>query len=142
MSKLLTLPAQRLAKFWVLGVCLLIVVGIGGPFSGKFEDAQENETESFLPGDAESVAALEQIERFDDGNLAGAVIVIAREDGRLTAEDQRLAQELADDLRNDPPPITRGTEGPIPSEDGQALLVVTQVLDTGGTGEDFLEAVD
>jgi RND superfamily putative drug exporter len=142
MSKLLTLPAQRIGKFWVLGICLLIVVAVGGPFSGKFEDAQENETESFLPGDAESVAALQAIERFDDGNLAGAVTVIARPDGRLTAEDQQVAQQLAEDLRNDPPPITRGTEGPIPSEDGRALLVITQVLDTGGTGEDFLDSVD
>jgi putative drug exporter of the RND superfamily len=142
MSKLLTLPAQRIAKFWVLGACLLLVAVIGGPFSGKFEDAQENETESFLPGDAESVAALKQIERFDDGNLAGAVTVIAREDGRLTAEDRQKAEQLVRDLTNDPPPITRGTQGPIPSEDGQALLVVTQVVDTGGTGEDFLESVD
>jgi RND superfamily putative drug exporter len=142
MSKLLTLPAQRIPKFWVLGICLVIVVAIGGPFSGKFEDAQENETESFLPGDAESVAALNQIERFDDGNLAGAVTVIAREDGQLTAEDRQKAEQLVRDLQNDPPPITRGTEGPIPSEDGQSLLVVTQVVDTGGTGDDFVDAVD
>jgi RND superfamily putative drug exporter len=141
MSKLLTLPAQRVPKFWVLGVCLLVIFGIGGPFSGKFEDAQENETESFLPGDAESVAALKQIERFDDGRLAGAVTVIARQGG-LTPADQQAAEELAQSLRDDPPPITRGTEGPIPSEDGQALLVITQVIDTGGTGDDFVDAVD
>ena len=45
------------------------------------------------------------------------------------------------DLTDDPPIITAGTEGPIPSEDGEALLVITQVRDTGGTGEDFLDSV-
>jgi RND superfamily putative drug exporter len=141
MLKLLTLPAQRIPKFWVLGVVLVVALGIGGTFGGKFEDAQENETESFLPGDAESVKALQLIEDFPDGEVAGAVTVVAREGG-LTAADRRAAQELAQDLRRDPPPITRGTEGPIPSEDGDALLVITQVVDTGGTGDDFLEAVD
>ena len=66
--------------------------------------------------------------------------MIAREGG-LTPEDSAKAQQLVDSLESDPPPITRGTDGPLPSEDGEALLVVTQVQDTGGTGEDFLDSV-
>jgi putative drug exporter of the RND superfamily len=141
MTNLLTLPARRKPKFWVLGLTLLLALVIGGAFSGKFEDAQENETESFLPGDAESVKALQEIERFDDGQVAGAVTVIVREGG-LTGEDRQAAERLARDLESNPPNITRGTEGPIPSEDGQALLVITQVEDTGGTGDDFLDTVN
>ena len=57
MSKLLTLPAQRRPKFFVLAIALLVVVAVG-PFAGKFEDAQDNEATSFLPGDAESVKVL------------------------------------------------------------------------------------
>ena len=139
MSRLLTLPAQRIPKFFVLALALVLVASVG-PFSGKFEDAQENEATSFLPGDAESVQALEAIEQFPDGQVAAAVTVIAR-DGGLTAEDRQAAEAFAQDLNDDPPIITAGTEGPIPSEDGEAVLVITQVRDTGGTGEDFLDSV-
>jgi RND superfamily putative drug exporter len=138
-SKLLTLPAQRIPKFFVLALALLVVASVG-PFSGKFEDAQENESTSFLPGDAESVKALNAIEEFPDGQVAAAVTIIER-DGGLTADDREAAAGLVRDLEQDPPIITAGTEGPIPSEDGQALLVITQVRDTGGTGEDFLDSV-
>ena len=139
MTKLLTLPAQRIPKFFVLALALVLVAAIG-PFSGKFEDAQENESTSFLPGDAESVKALEAIERFPDGQVAAAVTIIER-DGGLRPEDRQAAEGLVRDLSDDPPIITAGTEGPIPSEDGEALLVITQVRDTGGTGEDFLDSV-
>ena len=139
MSKLLTLPAQRKPKFFVLALALVVVFALF-PASNEFEDAQENEATSFLPGDAESVKALKAIERFPDGQVAPAVTVIAREGG-LTPEDQEKAQGLVESLTSDPPPITTGTTGPIPSEDGEAALVITQVQDTGGTGEDFLDSV-
>ncbi len=137
--RLLTLPAQRIPKFFVLALSLVVVIALS-PSSGKFEDAQENESTSFLPGDAESVKALKAIEQFPDGQVAAAVTVIARAGG-LTPEDREAAAELVQDLKTDPPIITAGTEGPVPSEDGQALLVITQVRDTGGTGEDFLDSV-
>ena len=136
---LLTLPAQRIPKFFVLALALVVVAALS-PFSGKFEDAQENEATSFLPGDAESVRALEAIERFEDGQVAAAVTVIARKGG-LTPDDRAAAEKLVQDLEADPPLITAGTEGPIPSEDGEALLVITQVRDTGGSGDDFLDSV-
>jgi RND superfamily putative drug exporter len=139
MTRLLTLPAQRKPKFFVLALSLVVVMALS-PFSGKFEDAQENEATSFLPGDAESVRALRAIEQFPDGQVAAAVTIVSR-DGGLTGEDERLTQELAQGLEADPPIITAGTQGPIPSEDGEALLVITQVRDTGGTGEDFLDSV-
>jgi putative drug exporter of the RND superfamily len=139
MSRLLTLPAQRIPKYFFLAASLVVVMALG-PFSGKFEDAQENESTSFLPGDAESVKALKAIEQFEDGQVAAAVTVIAR-NGGLTAEDRQAAEDLVQDLKSDPPIITAGTEGPIPSEDGAALLVITQVRDTGGTGEDFVDSV-
>ena len=74
-------------KFFVLALALVVVFALF-PASGKFEDAQENEATSFLPGDAESVKALKAIEQFPDGQVAPAVTVIAR-DGGLTPEDQR-----------------------------------------------------
>jgi putative drug exporter of the RND superfamily len=139
MSRLLTFPAQRAGKFIVL-IAALVVVAALSPLSGKFEDAQENETVEWLPQNAESVKALRAIERFPDGEISPAVTVISREGG-LTGDDRAQAQQLADDLNATPPPHTRGTQGPIPSEDGAAMLVVTQVENTGGTGDEFLDSV-
>ena len=70
----------------------LITAIVGGMFSGKFEDAQENETVSFLPGKAESVKSLEAVKRYPGGELAPAVIVYERKGG-LTAADRRRVVE-------------------------------------------------
>ena len=45
----------------------LVVLFVAGSFAGKFEEAQKNEQSSFLPGNAESVKALEQTKRFPPG---------------------------------------------------------------------------
>jgi RND superfamily putative drug exporter len=58
----------------VFFVTLLVFAGLASQ-GGKFEQAQKNETSSFLPGSAESVKALKQIERFPGGEEAPAVIV-------------------------------------------------------------------
>ena len=138
-SKILTLPALRIPKFFVLAIALVVVASVG-PLAGKFEEVQENETTSFLPGDAESVKAIEAIEQFEDGEVAPAVTVIAR-DGGLAPADRRAARELVQSLKADPPPLTKGTQRPVPSEDGEALLVITEVEDTGGSGDEFLDSV-
>ena len=52
MARLLTFPAGKRSKFAVAAIFLVITAAVGGLFSGKFEDAQENETVSFLPGKA------------------------------------------------------------------------------------------
>ena len=56
----------------MLAIALVVVFALF-PASGEFEDAQENEATSFLPGDAESVKALKAIEQFPDGQVAAAV---------------------------------------------------------------------
>ena len=53
----------------------------------KYTDAQENESTSFLPGDAESTKALTAAEELQGGELAPAVILYRRESG-LTAADK------------------------------------------------------
>jgi RND superfamily putative drug exporter len=140
MAKLLTFPAQRIGKYIVL-VAALVVVAALSPLSGKFEDAQENETVEWLPQNAESVKALKAIERFPDGEVSPAVTVISR-DGGLTGDDRAQAQQLVEELNSRPAPNTRETQGPIPSEDGAALLVVTPVVDVGGSGDEFLDSVN
>ncbi len=83
-------PAGPRAKWVVFAIWLVGIFIAAGPANlpGKFTDAEENESTSFLPGDAESTKALEAAEELQGGELAPAVIVYRREAG-LTAEDRR-----------------------------------------------------
>ena len=87
MARIFTLPAGRIGKFVVLAVVALIFMGAASQ-AGKFEDAQKNETSSFLPEDAESVQALKAVEQYPGGELAPAVVVFERPSG-LTEADRR-----------------------------------------------------
>jgi len=76
MANLLTFSSGRNVKWIVAGFWLfLILVSVGTNLIGKFTDAEENESTSFLPGDAESTKALEVTERVQGGEQAPIVIV-------------------------------------------------------------------
>ena len=89
-----TFPAGRRAKWVVFALWFLTIFVAAGPANlvGKFEDAEDNESSSYLPGDAESTAALEATENLQDGELAPAVIIYRREEG-LTPADFKTIQE-------------------------------------------------
>lgn len=87
-GSLFTFPAGRRAKWivfalWILGI--FIAAGPAG-LPEKFTEAEDNESTSFLPGDAESTDALEATEQLQDGELAPTVIVYRRATG-LTPKD-------------------------------------------------------
>jgi putative drug exporter of the RND superfamily len=89
-----TFAAGRRAKWIVFAVWLVAIFVAAGPANlpGKFEDAESNEATSYLPGDAESTAALKATEALQKGELAPAVIVFRRDSG-LTAADRRTIVE-------------------------------------------------
>ncbi len=91
---LLTLASGRRAKWIVFAVWFVGIFIAAGPANlpGKFEDAENNEATSYLPGDAESTAALEATDSLQDGELAPAVVIFRRESG-LTAADRRTIVE-------------------------------------------------
>ncbi len=91
---LLTLAAGRRAKWVVFAIWFVAIFAAAGPANlpGKFEDAESNEATSYLPGDAESTAALEATDSLQDGELAPAVVIFRRESG-LTAADRRTIVE-------------------------------------------------
>jgi RND superfamily putative drug exporter len=164
MSRILAFAAHPRRRVAVLVAWVLLVVLAAGPLDlmTKFSDAEDNESASFLPGDAESTKALAQTERLQGGELAPAVIVYHR-DGRLTTEDRRTIAadraELndlldgrgltAEERRRDGGPSTaeilRTQTGPfsppVLSENGTTAILTAQIRGNGET-ETLLNPVD
>ena len=95
--RLLTLPSRRGLKWVFLAVWLIIVAAvIGGDLPTKFDEAQSNESTSFLPGNAESTAALAATEEIQGGDeLLPLVIVYQSEEGALNAADRSGSSPIA-----------------------------------------------
>lgn len=138
----ISFPSGRVGKWIVLAAWIVIFVVAINPGS-KFEDAQQNESTSFLPGDAESTKVLEQVEQFDagDGEQVDAVTVFFREDGLTAADRAAIARDRAS-LNADPPIGAEPTGPPILSEDGRAALLITPLFIEEGDSDALLDAVD
>ncbi|MGH2799621.1 MAG: hypothetical protein ACRDM0_18580, partial [Thermoleophilaceae bacterium] len=89
-------PAGTRAKWVVFAVWLVGIFIAAGPANlpAKFSDAEENESTSFLPGDAESTKALEAAEDLQGGELAQAVIVYRRESGLTQADREGIVEDV------------------------------------------------
>jgi putative drug exporter of the RND superfamily len=135
---LFSVPAGRTAKWIVFFVTLVVFAGFASQ-AGKFEQAQKNETSSFLPGSAESVKALKQIERFSGGEQAPAVIVYERPSG-LTAADKRRIQDTVGKLNANRLPLVGEAQPPVFSPNGRAAIVVQPVAPGDGQGDTFQRA--
>jgi RND superfamily putative drug exporter len=88
-----TFPATRRSKWLVFALWFAaIFIAFGAELPDKFEEAENNEATSYLPGDAESTKALAKTEALQKGEIAPTVIVFRRESG-LTAADFRTIEE-------------------------------------------------
>jgi RND superfamily putative drug exporter len=87
-----TFPAGRRAKWVVFALWFLaIFAASGADLPGKFEEAENNEATSYLPGEAESTKALAKTEELQKGEIAPTVVVFRRDSG-LTAADFRAIE--------------------------------------------------
>ena len=94
-SSLFAAVATPSAKWAVFGVWLVVILGSGiAGISEKYTDAQENESTSFLPGDAESTKALLAAEDLQGGELAPAVILYRRASGLTAADKQKIDADV------------------------------------------------
>jgi RND superfamily putative drug exporter len=92
-GSLFTFAAGRRSKWIVFAIWFAVIfIASGANLPGKFEDAESNEATSYLPGSAESTAALNATESLQKGEIAPAVIIFRRESG-LTAADSRTIVE-------------------------------------------------
>ena len=142
MQRLLAFPGTRSGKWIVFAVWILLVGGgIAANLPGKFSDAEENESTSFLPADAESTKALKVTEKLQDGEIAPTVIVYRRDGGLSPTDRQEIARDttqlnkLTGKYENTTP-----FAAPEVSEDGTTALVRNQIRGTG-EGSDIIDPV-
>src|SRR5688500_13340895 len=95
MNRLADFVAGRRTKWITVIVVLAGAMGLGMTQAGGFEGAQENESSSFLPGDAESVKALKAVEELPGGERAAAIVVYQREGGLTPEDEQKIAADRA-----------------------------------------------
>ncbi len=136
---LFTLPAGRVAK-WIVFAVTFVVFAAFASQGGKFENAQKNETSSFLPGSAESVKALNAIDRFPGGEEAPAVIVYERASGLTDADKQRISATVGK-LNADRKPLVGEAQPPVFSRNGRAAIVLQPVEPGEGQADRFKDAV-
>jgi len=127
------------SKFVVLGVWLAALAALG-PLIGQFESKQRNEPSSFLPADAESVRALELSDQFPSAEGVAAIAVFSRESG-LTPQDREAIAGVQEELSTSPPDGVVSVSPPQYSTDGEAALVVVQIV-AGGEEDVLIDAVD
>ncbi len=130
-SNLLTLPASRRLKWVFLAAWLVAMFAVGAAkLPEKFDDAQKNESSSYLPADAESTKALEASKEIQGGELAPIVIVYRRDAGLEKADFARIEGDRRA-LNADLPPRTSPYSKPIPSKDGTTALLEAEVTANG-----------
>ncbi len=122
---------------WLVAIAAII----GGDLATKFDEAQSNESSSFLPGNAESTKALTATEEIQGDELLPLIIVYKRDDGGLNEADLARIESDRDALNADLPPRTSPYSKPIPSADGAAALLQAEIR-ANGEGETITTAVD
>jgi RND superfamily putative drug exporter len=113
---------------WLVLVAWIMIVAVVSPFAAKLGDVENNETETWLPGNAESLVVANLQEEFPNADTVPAVIVYHRDSGlteadlhKVEADRQAIGAEFPD---WQPSPGT-------PSQDGQAILFTVPVIDFG-----------
>lgn len=97
LTRLLVLPTGRWSRYVVALLAVLIAGGLSSQ-AGKLEEVQKSDLAAFLPGDAESVAALNAARAFPSGQVSPAVVVVARKGGLEEADREALTELRSLDL--------------------------------------------
>jgi RND superfamily putative drug exporter len=90
-----TFPATKRSKWLVFVLWFVVIFGaFGAGLPEKFEEAENNEATSYLPGDAESTKALAKTEELQKGEIAPTVIVFRRESGLTPADFRTIESDV------------------------------------------------
>ena len=141
LSSLLSFSTGKIARWLVVVAWFVAIFAIfGANIPGKFSDAENNESVSYLPGDAEATRALQKVSDLTDGEQAGIVIVYRR-DGGLTPADQKTVKTDVKDLNQNIDGVSQPFRIGERSKDGTAVIVVSSITSTGD-GQDLLNPVN
>jgi RND superfamily putative drug exporter len=117
-----------------------MVVTFGANLPAKFSDAENNESSSWLPADAESTRALNATNQLTGGEQAGIVIVYRRAGGLTAADRRRIAGDVAE-LNREVHGVSEPFRPAARSQDGSAALVTSSITATG-QAEDIRRPVE
>jgi RND superfamily putative drug exporter len=123
-GRLAALPCGKVSKWIVLALWIVAVAVSFGP-AGKLTGAQDNDSVSWLLGNAESTEVLKASERFSSPDEIPAVLMYERASGVTPADQQAVRRHVAayGGLQD----VDRDVVGPIPSGDGKALQVLVPI---------------
>jgi RND superfamily putative drug exporter len=133
------LVVGRRRRLVVLGVWVLAAATLG-PLAGRFEQAQQNEPATFLPGGAESVKVLEAAKGFPSGEQTPAVAVF-RDPGGLGPRGRAAVEAKRAELRAASITGVSGVSPAAWSRDGTAAVVGVPIR-TGGDSDVLVSAVE
>jgi RND superfamily putative drug exporter len=133
MSALASFVTGRRTKWAVIALWVVAVIALS-PLGAKLADATSDETQSFLPDDAESTEVQNLLkERFPGGETALGLIVYKRAGGLTQADQERIARDAqrVDEAipKRRPPlvPFTEGAPSELVSENGEAAYTVVTI---------------
>jgi RND superfamily putative drug exporter len=115
---------------WLVPILLVIgwlVAGaVAGPFAGQLTDVQENDSATFLPAEAESTQVLELQQGFNPSDSVPVVVVYEFAEPFDPAALGAVAADI--ETITAIPGVEPGVAGPIPSEDGEAISVIANLV--------------
>jgi putative drug exporter of the RND superfamily len=106
----------RTTKWLVLAAWLVVLFG-SFAFASKLGDVQNNETASWLPGNAESTRALEELAPFQDSDDIPTAVVYEADSGALSQDQLAQIQAQLSDLSAIDGAVGPA-QGPLVSQDG------------------------
>lgn len=110
----------------LLVVAWLVIGSIAGPYAGQLSNVQENDSATYLPADAESTKVQAMQEAFNPSDAVPAVIVYEFDQPIDEAAMAAIAQDI--EKLKAVPGVQPDIAGPVPSEDGQAVTVIANIV--------------
>jgi RND superfamily putative drug exporter len=139
-GRLAKLPSNRIGK-WAVVVLWLVAFAALSPLANKLTSVEDNQMQSWLPGDAESTKVLEVTERFRSSNEIPAIVVYEKQSGLSQANLASIAEQTR--KFGDVERVDRDVVGPIPSAEQpnpQAAQVIVPI-NAGKDGWDKLPGI-
>jgi len=128
-SGIKTFPAHRVGK-WVVLVIWIVIAGWAATNAANLATVENNNATAFLPSNAESTQVFQILETQPGANATPASVLYQRESGITAADKQKVAEDI--DKIKTSGVVTGKVTGPVPSQDGKALLISVPMTFSAG----------